>query len=105
MKRIELKANDLLIIDPCYIKHAGFDGEPRFDALRNRAVIHDGGDGEFYVKNGNEELGYIGVDSGRIWVLSAEFGCIVDVDSGLSGEIVLKDVDDVEKVVRSLSAE
>lgn len=107
MKRIELKTNDLLIIDPCYIKHVGDkSGEARYDALRNRAVIHDGDDGEFTVKVANHEFGCLGVDSGRIWVLQAEFDCYVDVDSGLSGEIHIEsNGQDMDKVVDKIYVE
>lgn len=90
MKTLELESKDILIIDPCYIKRVHFDGEDRFDALKCVKTLHDGDDGEFIVCAGGWSIGEIGVDSGRIWVLQAEFGCTVDVDSGLSGEVHIK---------------
>lgn len=92
-KNIKMNTYDLLIIDPCYIKHIRVsrdDNEDRFDGLKHLKTLHDGDDGEYGVCDGNKPLGMLGVDSGRIWVLSAEFPVEVEVDSGFSGEIYLE---------------
>ncbi len=89
MEMIKLNYLDLLICDPCYIKGVKCRGENRFDALKCVETLHDGDDGCYVVKVGDKET-ELGVDSGRIWVLQVEFGCEVEIDSGLSGHIVIK---------------
>lgn len=101
MKTIKLDYLDLLVCDPCYIKGVKCGGENRFDALKCVETLHDGDDGEYGVKTAGGTH-YLGVDSGRIWVMQAEFGCEVEIDSGLSGHLVIKQNDpdwgnDIEK--------
>lgn len=108
MKELKLNSKDILIIDPCYIKHVSFDGEDRFDVLKCVKTLHDGDDGEFAVHSNGWSIGEIGVDSGRIWVLQAELGCTVAVDSGLSGEVHIKfgelvKSEQAEKFINSLA--
>lgn len=99
MKTIQMEYKQLLVIDPCYIKSVKGFGENRFDALKLVRVLHDGDDGVYrvYYPNGKAELG---VDSGRLWVLQAEFECEVEVDSGLSGHLVLPAETQVADVYR-----
>lgn len=90
---IELKYGELLVVDPCYIKNVSDGIDSRFDALKLERVLHDGDDGEYAVKyncSGDDwTTTYLGVDSGRLWVLRAEFDCEVEIDSGFSGHLVL----------------
>lgn len=91
---IKVEMGDVLIVDPCYIKNAGTvwgekDIEPRFDLLRCEKVLHDGDDGEFPVEY-NGETRYLGVDSGRIWQMVAEFEGTVELDAGFSGYWFIK---------------
>lgn len=89
METIKLNYQDYLVCDPCYIKGVRCGGEPRFDALRCVEVLHCGSDGEYEV----EWLGHtapLGVDSGRIWAMQAEFECEVEIDSGFSGHLVVR---------------
>lgn len=94
MEKIELEYGDGIVIDPCYIKlvNDGFGGNNiRFDALKLEKVLHEGDDGSFLVEiEGGGEIEEVGCDSGRIWLMTAEFDCEVTVDSGLSGHIVLR---------------
>lgn len=97
MNTVKLNYKDLLVVDPGYIKNVvSYGDEPRFDALRLVRVLHDGDDGE-YCYHYDNELFALGVDSGRIWALQAEFECIVTLDAGLSGYKVLPQ-GDVEKI-------
>lgn len=89
METIKLEAGDKIIVDPCYIKSVKSHGDLRFDALRTTQVLHDGGDGEFPV-NANGKKYWLGVDSGRIWELTAEFSCDIEVDSGFSGHVIIR---------------
>lgn len=90
MGTIKLNYQDVIITDPCYIKRVSDrSGTLRFDALKLIEVIHDGGDGEFPVET-PDGTRYLGVDSGRIWKLQTEFRCDVEIDSGLSGHIILR---------------
>ena len=89
---MKIKNNTYLIIDPCYIKAVRYGTEMRFDALKQVATFNcdDGSYSVSAVIDGSrEELGSIGVDSGRIWVLKAEFDCDVIEDSGFSGYILV----------------
>lgn len=106
METIKLNYKDLLIIDPGYIKEVRTTfcdiTEPRFDALKLVKELHSGDDGEYEIRT-SDGSHFLGVDSGRIWELSAEFECEVEVDSGLSGYIVIRTTDnawgnDIEKV-------
>lgn len=89
METIKLDYTDVLVCDPCYIKSVKSDGEDRFDALKCVHTLHDGDDGEYGVKT-TSGTHYLGVDSGRIWIMRAEFGCEVEIDSGISGHLVIK---------------
>ena len=88
MQNIKLDYGDYLVCDPCYIKSVKCGGEYRFDALRCERVLHDGDDGEYRIVGQNGDDAYLGVDSGRIWVMQAEFGVEVEMDAGLSGFMV-----------------
>lgn len=92
MEKISLEMGDAIIIDPCYIKKVSCDFDPsemRFDALKHEKTLHEGGDGEFEIKLASGSR-YVGCDSGRIWLMTSEFGCDVEVDSGFSGYILLR---------------
>lgn len=102
MKTIKLTTNDLLVIDPCYIKRVkmpiayskdtdSYDYEDRFDGLKCVRTLLEGDDGFYEIYCSKDYLGSIGVDSGRIWVLKAEFDVDVDVESGMSGVIHIHD--------------
>lgn len=111
MKTINLNTGDWLIIDPCYIKGVYEQGETsyaRYDGLRCVRVIHDGDDGMFDIDikpTNGVPADYVyttitptstldlGVDSGRIWLLKAEFPVTVVTSSGYSGEIAIKNPD------------
>ena len=89
--------NDLIIIDPCYIKSIkDSTGATRFDGLRCVKVLHDGDDGIYNVYYLNPDktrmdFGCVGVDSGRIWVMQAEFGKLeIETQSGYLGEQVIR---------------
>lgn len=88
-----MKAGDILIVDPCYIKAVygdyGDRKDPRFDGLKCAKTLWEGDDGVYIIMNGDKKLCCLGVDSGRIWALTAEFDIRVDVDSGFSGEYIL----------------
>ena len=94
MVTLKLEYGDILVVDPCYVKNVAtkWDGqkEQRFDGLRCGKVLYSGDDGCFDVWNKDFRLGSLGVDSGRIWAFVAEFEVEVEVDSGLSGHIVLR---------------
>lgn len=90
MTKVEVQRGDRIVIDPCYIKGVVSSGKARFDALRCDKVLFEGSDGEYDVIASNGELYSLGVDSGRIWELVAEFECEVEIDSGLSGHAVIK---------------
>lgn len=81
---IKMNAGEWLICDPGYIKKVSYAGELRFDALRCVKVLHEGDDGIYEVITPYFSR-YLGVDSGRIWVMRAEFDCEVEEDSGFSG--------------------
>lgn len=85
METLNLTIGDTLIADPCYIKEVSYADEPRYDALKHIQTLHEGDDGEFPVKLDNGETIYLGVDSGRIWKMVAEFECVVKIDAGFSG--------------------
>ena len=93
MERIQLNYQDKLIVDPCYIKQVYARGDtkkdPRYDALKLVKVVHDGDDGTYPVGN-SKTWCYLGVDSGRIWVLQAEFDIEVVLDSGASGSMIVR---------------
>lgn len=89
MEKIKLEMGDAIIIDPCYIKQVKYGGEMRFDALKHEKTLHEGDDGEFEIKLASGSR-YVGCDSGRIWLMTSEFGCDIEVDSGLSGHIILR---------------
>lgn len=101
METIKLEYQDLLICDPGYIKSVACSGEPRFDALRCVEVLHDGDDGEYPIETASG-CHWLGVDSGRIWKMQAEFGCEVEIDSGLSGHLVIRkgDKDWGERIIK-----
>lgn len=89
---VKLKSKDLLIIDPCYIKRVGIywnsEYEERFDALKHVKTLLEGDDGYYFINiNGNRHK--LGVDSGRIWILQAEFECDVALEVDLSGCILI----------------
>lgn len=88
-----MKRGDILIVDACYIKGVygdyGDRNEPRFDGLKCAKTLWEGDDGVYTIMNGDKELCRLGVDSGRIWALTAEFEIRVDIDSGFSGEYIL----------------
>lgn len=102
----KLKVGEYLICDPCYIEmvEGTFRAEPRFDALRCVKVLHEGDDGSYAVEYKNEKGEHedmvLGVDSGRLWLMRAEFDVDVRIDSGLSGHAIIKnpklDIDTVE---------
>lgn len=100
METIKLKTGNKLIIDPCYIKKVTGDfgaKEWRFDGLKCVKTLYEGDDGCYTVDFG-VGTGDLGVDSGRIWVLEAEFDIVVDIDAGFSGyilapeDVALKDI-------------
>lgn len=88
MNEVKLDYKDLLVVDPCYIKDITTLGEQRFDALRLVRVLHDGDDGVFLYHYDNEPFD-LGVDSGRVWALQAEFECEATLDAGYSGYKVI----------------
>ena len=94
METIKLNYGDILICDCGYIKkvYCEWNGEQelRFDGLKLIKVLHEGDDGVYYVKAG-DKFKSLGVDSGRIWAMKAEFDITVEIDSGLSGYLVVKD--------------
>ena len=85
---VKVEYGDILIVDPCYIKTVwttyGEEKEVRFDLLRCKRVRHNGDDGCFPVKH-NGVTRYLGVDSGRIWEMEADFDGYVEIDAGMSG--------------------
>ena len=83
MEDINLHYNDILVCDPCYIKSVESNGVARFDALKLVKEFSKG-DGDYPVKVGDEVV-ILPVDSGRIWVMCAEFNCRVT----LSGDYVI----------------
>lgn len=89
METIKLNYKDYLVCDPCYIKEVRSGERTRFDALRCIEVLHDGDDVETRVEWRGQEA-WLGVDSGRIWAMQAEFDCEIDIDSGLSGHLVVR---------------
>lgn len=107
MEEIKMNYGDRLIIDPCYIKFVkSTNGNtPRFDALRTERVLWDGEDGEFEIRHEDEgSFGSIGADSGRIWIMKAEFDITVDVGSGFSGHKVLTSERDKQLDLEKFSA-
>lgn len=103
---MKMKYNDLLIIDPCYIKSVKNSGEDRFDGLKCVKTLHEGDDGEYSVAVEDRAIGFCGVDSGRIWVLRAEFDIEVELDNGLSPYCYIesngKEPEKVIELLRSL---
>lgn len=85
MKTINFDLGDLLVIDPGYIKNVSDGVDSRFDALRCVRVLHEGDDGGYTISVNNKDYFEVGVDSGRIWVLEAEFSCKVEIEAGMSG--------------------
>lgn len=98
MGLLKMVAGERLICDPCYIKNVSYDGEPRFDALKCVKVLHDGDDGEYVVSCPIQEKA-LGVDSGRIWVMEAEFDCDVEEECLLSGYMRVPNVIPLEEIV------
>lgn len=97
---MKLNYNQILITDPCYIKMiSDSSNSPRFDALKLVKVLHEGDDGEYMIKAGDEEE-WLGVDSGRIWALQAQFDVEVEMDSGFSGHMVVEDMP-LDKIVKA----
>lgn len=98
METIRLNYGDILICDCGYIKEVSceWNGEKelRFDALKLIKVLHEGDDGVYTVRAGSKTAD-LGVDSGRIWAMRAEFECQVVLDSGLSGYMIT-DTTDIE---------
>lgn len=95
MDIVKLGTGDILIIDPCYIKEAKVslkDEDHRYDALRLVEAIYDGDDGDIPFDFRGKSY-CLGVDSGRIWALQAEFPCVVRTDSGFSGYAVQRKED------------
>ena len=88
METINIEYGDILICDPGYIKFVGTEWsgelEPRFDLLRCEKVLHEGDDGVYSVEY-NGEKHELGVDSGRIWQMRADFGGTIQIDAGFSG--------------------
>mgnify|MGYP004448004499 CR=1 FL=1 len=80
---INLKSGELLVVDPCYIKCVSDGKDDRYDALKHIKTIHEGDDGYYDIiyndAEGNSQVISLGVDSGRLWVTKAEFGCEVEV--------------------------
>lgn len=85
MQTIKMKPNDVLVIDPCYIKGVDDSISTRFDALKLVRTLHEGDDGDYYVANNGYMLAELGVDSGRIWAMQVEFWCNVKIDAGPCG--------------------
>lgn len=85
---IKVEMGDRIICDPCYIKTVwtewNDEKDVRFDLLRCEKVLHDGDDGCFDVEY-NGKTNALGVDSGRIWQMVADFGGYVEIDAGMSG--------------------
>lgn len=102
-----MKYNDLLVIDPCYIKSVKLKGtdEQRFDGLKCVKTLHEGDDGEYAVVVKDRAIGFCGVDSGRIWALKADFNIDVELDNGLSPYTFIEsnghDVDKTIELLRS----
>lgn len=92
---MRIKAGQYLIIDPCYIKKVTDGSDIRYDALKliKSWDVDDGAYELVYSVDMEDERlscsGELGVDSGRIWLLRAEFDCEVETDSGFSGELVV----------------
>lgn len=83
---MQLNYKDIIIVDPCYIKSVkDGSGKFRFDALKHVKTLHDGDDGEYPITytdaDGEQTTEWLDVDSGRIWMMQADFGCIVEVDN------------------------
>ena len=96
METIQLNYKDTLIVDPCYIKNVTttLGGQARFDALKLEKVLHEGDDGELSVEYQGKHYS-LGVDSGRIWAMKAEFECEITLDAGFSGYAVVKGEENV----------
>lgn len=80
---ITLRAGDILICDPCYIKSVSHNGYLRYDAFITKS-LYDGSDGEFRFR-AKDDYFDLGVDSGRVWAMQAEFPVEVVIDAGFSG--------------------
>lgn len=93
MEKLNLLYGDVIVCDPCYIKRVsckwGGEREDRFDGLRLVKSLHEGDDGEFDFKLYGKEFS-LGVDSGRVWAMKAEFGIEVEIDAGLSGYTIIQ---------------
>lgn len=92
MANLHMNYGDLLIVDPCYIKNIStrWNGfvENRFDGLKCIKTLHEGDDGCYQISV-NGDIKELGVDSGRVWVLHAEFGVDVELEDGFSGHILI----------------
>lgn len=98
MKTIKLQYGDILVIDPCYIKSVKSCGDLRFDGLKCVKTLYEGDDGCFDVYRGDEKMYEgLGVDSGRIWALVAEFEVDIELDAGYSGYVSIMNVSDYSK--------
>lgn len=87
MGTIKVKYEEMLVVDPGYIRDVKDRyGEPRFDALKHVKTVSEAGDGLYLVKVGDKKH-ELGVDSGRLWILKAEFDCDVTIDAGYSGYV------------------
>ena len=133
-KVIKMKKDDLLIVDPCYIKSIKCKGRNGYDALRCVKVFYGEPETQHYILNGfdinslpewakkylvekdtpyiwpksfsKKLIGTLGMSSGRIWVMHAEYDVNVKIDSGLDGGCLLKNnvSDDVDDVIEKLSS-
>ena len=102
--KIKMKYKDLLIADPGYIRSVRCMDEDRYDGLKCVMTLHEGDDGYYEIFSGDTSLGEVGVDSGRIWVMQAEFDIEVDIDSGLSGEIYIdSDREDTQQLLSRIN--
>lgn len=101
MDTIKLNCKDLLIIDPCYIKHIK---DERFDSLKHIKTIHEGDDGVYDICIAGKYRDSLGVDSGRLWVIQAEFDTELDIDAGFSGFVTIatKNCKDIGKLIESI---
>lgn len=81
MKQIHLDTGEYLVIDECYVKStANLKVVKKFEV--------DDGD-RIMLADGRFTGAGVGVDSGNITIYRAERSTEVEVDSGLSGELVL----------------
>lgn len=80
--KIKLQADQILIVDPCYIKSVKDSwGDNRYDALA-LGKVWSVDDGSYsLVIEGVCEYEPLEVDSGRIWAVYAEFDCEIELSS------------------------